>query len=165
MISSLRNNIQLIVYDCDGVLTDNRVLVSEDGKEASFFHRGDGLAISGIKNKLKIRQLILSTETNPIVIKRSKKLNIEVINSVCDKATTLRSYCNNNDIPLDRVLYIGNDINDFEIMSIVGFKGCPSDAEPEIIAISDWVSTKSGGYGVVRELYRILCDDSYSNSA
>ena len=71
-------NISLIVYDCDGVLTDNRVIVDETGKESAVFHRGDGFAISAIAG-LSIRQLILSTEENPIVKARAAKLNIPVI--------------------------------------------------------------------------------------
>ena len=91
--SDFQDKIKLIVYDCDGVLTDNRVLVDEDGREAAFFNRGDGTGISRIRKEYSICQIIISTETNPIVVKRGEKLGIEVINGVDDKAAALRQYC------------------------------------------------------------------------
>ena len=152
----LPSEIELLIYDCDGVLTDNRVSVDEFGHESVTFHRGDGLAISKIRDELKIRQIVISTETNPIVVKRCEKLGIPVINGVGDKANTVRNYCTKNVIDLNKVMFIGNDLNDACVMDIVGHTGCPADAEPEIRSKSGWVSKKNGGYGVIRDLYRSL---------
>ena len=105
--------------------------------------------------------MILSTEINPIVAHRAEKLKLPVVHNVPDKAEALKSYCGENGYDLSRVLYIGNDINDLDAMMLVGWKGAPADAEQEILKIADWVSSKNGGYGVVRELARILTDGEW----
>lgn len=147
--------IKLIVYDFDGVMTNNKVLVDEMGIESVFVNRSDGYAVSQIK-KMGISQIILSTEKNNVVAKRAEKLDIEVLYGIDDKKSTLIKYCKDNEIELETVMFIGNDLNDYECMKIVGVKGCPADAENEIIEISDWISKRKGGDGVIRELYREL---------
>lgn len=149
------SNILLIVYDCDGVLTDNRVYVSEEGAEYAVFHRGDGYAIRMMK-EAGFEQIILSTEVNPIVAYRAQKLQIPVVHKLADKAKALEAYCREHSIPMETVLYVGNDVNDLEAMQLAGYRVCPQDAEPEIKEICDWVSTKKGGDGVIRELYRCI---------
>lgn len=151
------STLNLIVYDFDGVMTDNHVYLDQDGREMAMCHRGDGLGV-GIIRDLGIDQVIISTEVNPIVARRAEKLRIPVIHKVKDKAQALRDYCAENDKPLENVMYIGNDTNDLDAMKLAGIKGAPADAEPEILAISDWVSTKNGGYGVIRELARVIGD-------
>lgn len=155
----ISNSIKLIAYDCDGVLTDNRVLLDEFGKEYVFFNRGDGYAISQIKSILGVTQVVISTETNPIVKKRCEKLKIDVMFGIKDKASAIKEYCSKIGVDLEQVMFIGNDLNDLSAMAIVGVRGCPADAEREILEISDWVATSRGGWGVVRELYRFLCKD------
>ena len=150
-----RSDIDLIVYDFDGVMTDNRVIVREDGMESVTVHRGDGLGVARLR-ECGLRQMILSTEHNPVVVVRAKKLKLEIIHSVDDKNQALLEYLCRNSILPERVFYIGNDINDLDCMLSIGFRGCPADAEPEIIDICQWVSTKIGGNGVIRELFREL---------
>ena len=148
---------KLIVYDFDGVMTDNRVAVDENGKESVTVHRGDGWGVRMIKDDLKIPQIILSTEANPVVSKRAEKLRIPVIHNVGDsKRNILENYCSENGFTCSDVLYIGNDLNDFDAMMMCGFHACPADAEPEIKAVSDYIFEAKGGYGVIRELYRLL---------
>lgn len=151
------SNIRLLIYDCDGVLTDNRVLVSETGEEYALFHRGDGYAIRMLK-ELGIRQIIVSTEENPIVEHRARKLKIDVVHSVTDKRTAVVRYCREHGFATEEAMFIGNDLNDFDAMKTVGICGCPRDAEPEIQDICHWISTKNGGQGLVRELYRIIAE-------
>ena len=129
------NKFDLIVYDFDGVMTDNRVYLCEDGKETVLCNRSDGLAVSLIK-KLGIPQIILTTETNAVVQFRAKKLEIELIHSSADKKIDLKQYCIDRQINLKRVAYIGNDLNDLDVMKLVGFPFCPSDACAEVKAIS-----------------------------
>lgn len=153
-------NPQLIVYDFDGVMTDNRALTDEHGSEFVFIHRGDGYGIRMIKDSLNIPQIILSTEECPIVVQRAKKLKIPAIYNAGDcKKEILKKYCSDNSFDLNDVLYIGNDLNDAEAMMICGYKACPSDSEPEITAIADFCFSAKGGYGVIRELYRILTEE------
>ena len=150
-----KEKIDLIVYDFDGVMTDNRVIVDENGKESAVVSRGDGYGV-GMIRRLGIPQMILSTEVNPIVAHRAGKLKLPVVHNVPEKAVSLKEYCQTNGYELSGVLYIGNDLNDLKAMRLAGYRGAPADAEEEILAIADWVSTKKGGYGVIRELARIL---------
>lgn len=150
---------ELIVYDFDGVMTDNRVTVDETGKEAVTVHRGDGWGVRMIKDELKIPQIILSTEANPVVVRRAEKLRIPVIHNAGDsKRQILEKYCTENGFASAKVLYIGNDLNDFDAMMMCGYHACPFDAEPEIKAVSDYIFDTKGGYGVIRELYRLLSE-------
>lgn len=147
--------LKLIVYDFDGVMTDNRVIVGQNGMESVVVHRGDGYGVSQIKN-LSIEQVIISTETNPVVRQRAKKLKIDIIHGVSDKKSTLMEYCQDKGYAMEEVMFIGNDLNDYDAMLSAGVKGAPADAEEEILAIADWISKAMGGHGVIRELYREL---------
>jgi len=147
-------DIQLIVYDFDGVFTDNKVLVFEDGKEAVFCNRADGLAIQKIK-ELGIPQIILSTEENQVVKARAKKLNIEVVHGITDKKIVLIDYCKKKNYDLKKVLYIGNDLNDLEVMKSVGYPIAPIDAVKEIKKIAKIITKARGGKGVIRELLSV----------
>lgn len=162
MSQKLRFVPKLIVYDFDGVMTDNRVTVDEDGKESVTVHRGDGWGVRMIKDKLKIPQIILSTEANLVVVKRAEKLKIPVIHNAGDSKTQiLTKYCAENGFALSDAMYIGNDVNDFEAMMLCGYRVCPADAEPEIQSVADFIFAKKGGYGVIRELYRHLSEVVY----
>lgn len=143
--------ISLIVYDFDGVMTDNRVLIFEDGQEAVFVNRSDGLAVKIIKN-MGIAQLIVSTETSPIVRARAKKLNIPFIQAVKDKKKIIVQYLKKNKILKENVVFVGNDINDKEIMKFIGWPIAPVDAHQEIKKIARIILSSKGGFGVVREL-------------
>ena len=149
-------DLRLIVYDFDGVMTDNRVLVFSDGREAVFCNRADGLAVAGIK-AMGIPQIVLSTEKNEVVAARARKLKLKVIQGVVNKRTALVRYCRQKKIELNRVVYIGNDVNDLETMRIVGFPLCPADANANVKRISRGVIAQKGGEGVIKYFYdRIL---------
>ena len=143
--------IQLIVYDFDGVMTDNKVLIFQDGKEAVFCNRSDGLAISKIK-QMGIPQIIISTEVNEVVTARAKKLGIPVIQGADNKKELVKKYCKDKKIDLDKVIYVGNDINDLDIMKLVGYPVAPSDASREIRRVAKIITKAKGGEGVIREL-------------
>jgi len=144
-------DIDLIVYDFDGVMTDNRVIVFQDGTEAVIVDRADGLGVDRFRD-LGIPQLILSTETNPVVKARAAKLRIEVITSCKDKKLSLENYCGQHDYDLNKIIYIGNDLNDLEIMKIVGFPVAPSDAHPKIKKVAELITKAKGGEGVIKEM-------------
>lgn len=144
-------DLDLIVYDFDGVMTDNRVIVFQDGTEAVIVNRADGLGVDYFRN-LGIPQLILSTETNPVVRIRAKKLCIEVMNSCKEKKSILENYCAQKGYDLKKVMYVGNDLNDLDVMKIVGFPVAPVDAHPEIKKIAKLITEVKGGDGVVKEL-------------
>ena len=147
--------IELIVYDFDGVMTDNRVLVTQEGGEAVYCNRSDGLGASMLKG-MGLSQMILSTESNVVVKTRASKLNLPVMHGVKDKNKILQSYCKENSICLDKVLYVGNDINDLEVMKLVGYPVCPADANLAIRKISKIKLKSRGGEGVLRELAELI---------
>jgi len=147
--------IDLIVYDFDGVMTDNKVIVREDGLESVSVNRSDGLAVEKIK-KMEVRQLILSKEQNRVVEIRARKLDIPVLQGVNNKNDILRQYCMENSIDLSKVVYVGNDINDVDVMRIVGHPFCPQDAYLEARKIAKFVIPVNGGDGVVRELLNYI---------
>jgi 3-deoxy-D-manno-octulosonate 8-phosphate phosphatase (KDO 8-P phosphatase) len=154
-ISIQGHTISLFFYDFDGVMTDNKVIVREDGTESVMCSRADGLAVSEIK-KRGIPQAIISTESNKTVISRAAKLDIPVINNVADKKEAVVSYCQKLNIRLEETLFIGNDINDREAMLVTGFPVCPADACREIKEIAKLVLPVGGGHGVIRALLDII---------
>jgi YrbI family 3-deoxy-D-manno-octulosonate 8-phosphate phosphatase len=146
------NSIDLIVYDFDGVMTDNKALFFQDGKEGVMVNRADSLAINLIREK-SIPQLILSTEANPVVQARAKKINLDVISACENKKDALIEYCKRNEFDLNKIVYIGNDINDLEVMKIVGYSVAPADAYPQILKIAKFITKAKGGCGVIRDFY------------
>jgi len=146
------NSIKLLVYDFDGVMTDNKVYVDQNGNEMVQVSRADGLGIAEIR-KLGIQQMILSTETNPVVAARAIKLDLLCIQGVDNKAQTLTDYCENHQFELSNVAYVGNDINDLEVMKLVGTTFCPADAYSSIKEISQFILSSKGGEGVAREIF------------
>ena len=149
------SNIKLIVYDFDGVMTNNKAILNQEGIESVMVSRSDGLAISIIK-RMGIKQIILSTEKNCVVTKRAEKLNIPVLYGIDDKEKVLKRYLKDNQINRENVIYIGNDINDLEAMKIVGLPVAPFDAHKEIKKIARLITIKNGGDGVIRELLDII---------
>lgn len=152
--------IELIVYDFDGVMTNNSVIVFENGMEAVIVNRADGLGVNMIRD-LGILQIILSTETNDVVAARAKKLNLKVIYGCKDKKAKLSEYCENKNIDLNKVLYVGNDINDLEAMKAVGFSVAPADAHKEILKFAGFITNAKGGQGVIKELSEFIINKGF----
>lgn len=148
-------SLELIIYDFDGVMTDNRVEVDQNGVETVRVNRSDGLAISALK-KRDIPQVIISTEKNPVVQKRAEKLGIPVSHSVDDKKYFVANYLKEKNIDPRNVVYVGNDVNDLEAMKIVGLPIAPADAHDEVRRIARYTTHARGGEGVVRELLDII---------
>ena len=147
--------INLLILDFDGVLTDNKVYVFEDGREAVVCHRGDGWGIRMLQSA-GIEVIILSTETNAVVSARAEKLNVPCIQDCEDKASAVQSIIDARSISEDKIMYVGNDTNDIDAMQLVGHCVAPADAHPQIRAIATMVTDSSGGQGVVRELADLL---------
>jgi len=143
--------LKLLVFDFDGVLTDNKVMITEEGKEAVVCDRADSWGLSLLKRK-NVPMVICSTEKNPVVRKRAEKLNIEVIYGINDKLKTFKGFCEERSISLDNVAYVGNDLNDLEIMSRVGFPIAPAKSDPKVKKIARYIIPKDGGDGAVRHL-------------
>lgn len=147
--------VKLLVLDFDGVLTDNRVLVDQNGTEAVWCHRGDGWGIARLREQA-LEVLVLSTEPNPVVQARCTKLHLECIHGCNDKLTALNALIEARSLTLEQVAYVGNDVNDLACMEQVGFPIAVADAVPEILTVACWVTQNPGGYGAVREVADLL---------
>ena len=154
MLISLKN-IKLIVYDFDGVMTNNKLFINQSGEEMVQVNRADGLGVSEIK-KLGIEQMIISSEKNPVVSARAKKIDISFLQGVDKKEKILIEYCKKNNIDINTVAFVGNDVNDLNAMKIVGLTICPSDSAEQIKKISTIILQSAGGEGVVREIYDLI---------
>lgn len=142
---------KLVVFDFDGVLTNNKVIISQDGTESVICDRSDGLGMEMLR-KSRMPILILSKEQNPVVSARGKKLKVPVVQGIDNKLKELKKYCASRKIALKDVLYVGNDLNDLEVMKNVGMTACPADSHKAILSISQIRLTRNGGDGAVREL-------------
>jgi 3-deoxy-D-manno-octulosonate 8-phosphate phosphatase (KDO 8-P phosphatase) len=151
-------NLDLLILDFDGVLTDNRVYVSESGEETVACHRGDGWGIKLLKDT-GLEIMIISTESNPVVSARAKKLGVKCVQNCSDKNKAVRDIMSARNISLANVMYVGNDTNDQEAMISVGYPVAPADAHPDIRSIAKIITRANGGYGVIRELAEILLNE------
>jgi N-acylneuraminate cytidylyltransferase len=146
--------VEMLVMDFDGVLTDNRVWVDENGRESVACNRSDSLGLDLLRKKTGVKPLVLSKEINPVVTQRCKKLKLECLQAVDDKASALSSILKERRIPNEAVIYMGNDVNDLPCFPIAGYSVCPADAQPEVLRAADHATFLAGGHGAVRE----LCD-------
>ena len=146
-------DVRLVVFDFDGVFTDNRVWTSESGEESVACSRSDGLGLRRL-DEVGIGYVIVSTETNPVVGVRAGKLGADCVQGVDDKLAVVRAEAAVRGVLLEQVAYVGNDVNDAACLSAVGLPVAPSDAWPEVAAVADLVLSRPGGHGCVRE----LCD-------
>ena len=142
--------VKAIAFDFDGVFTDNRVYVMQNGEEAVVCDRSDGMGISMLR-KAGVPMVILSTEKNPVVAVRGAKLQMDVLQGIDDKLPALTKWANENDLTLDQLAFVGNDINDVECLNGVGLGVVVADAYPVAVAASELQLTRDGGRGAVRE--------------
>lgn len=155
-VKKIIQNIRLVVFDFDGVMTDNRVYVSENGEESVSCWRSDGLGLSKL-HRLGLPIWVVSTEKNKVVSMRCKKLQIDCIQGCDDKHAALMKLVKQFDCSLDDVLYMGNDINDIDCLQAVGLPVVVQDAYPEVVKLAKFQTQKAGGFGAVRE----ICDLIY----
>ena len=144
-------DVDAVVTDFDGVHTDDRATVSTDGTETVVVNRRDGMGVRMLR-EAGVPLLILSTETNPVVAARAAKLRVDVLHGIDDKAAALRAWSERTGIPLDRVAYLGNDVNDLGALDAVGWPIAVADAHPTVLAAARHILTRRGGDGAVREL-------------
>jgi YrbI family 3-deoxy-D-manno-octulosonate 8-phosphate phosphatase len=150
--------VDLLVLDFDGVMTDDRVWVSQDGHESVAANRRDGMGIA-LMHQVGIPMLVLSTEPNPVVAARCRKLNLPVIQGLSDKASTLKQVLHDRQVDPAHVVYMGNDVNDLPCFPLVGCAVVVADAHPDVLPHADLVLKLPGGRGAVRE----LCDRIIQN--
>ena len=152
-------NVKAIYYDFDGVMTNNKVLVSEDGKEGVIVNRSDGLAVSYFK-ELKIEQAIISSETNLVVEQRAKKLKIPVYQNVKNKLEFVKNLLDKNNLNPSEIIFVGNDLNDLEVIKYLPNTFCPKDSNKKILDSPAFILNKKGGKGVIMALYEHMMEKS-----
>jgi YrbI family 3-deoxy-D-manno-octulosonate 8-phosphate phosphatase len=150
---SMPEKVQLLVLDFDGVLTDNRVWVDQDGREMVTANRSDSLGVNLLR-QAGVETIVISKETNPVVAARCRKMNIPCIQAEDEKDTAIRKVLADRKINPAQVVYLGNDVNDLPCFPLVGWAVAVADAMPEVTRLVDYVLTRPGGRGAVRE----LCD-------
>ncbi len=145
--------IELLVMDFDGVLTDNRVWVNQDGVEAVAAYRSDSYGL-GLLRKTGVETMVISKEVNPVVATRCNKMKVPYLQGIDDKETALQKVLAEKGIDAANVVFVGNDVNDLPGFRVAGWSVAVADALPEVVREADYVLSKPGGRGAVRE----LCD-------
>ena len=141
----------MVVFDFDGVFTDNTVYVDQNGIESVRCWRGDGLGLDLLRQR-NIEMAVISTETNTLVETRCKKLKIRCISGVEDKAKSLRALCEETNIDPQSVCFLGNDRNDIPALEMVGLPAVVADADTSLDKFKYFRTSARGGFGAVREI-------------
>jgi N-acylneuraminate cytidylyltransferase len=156
--------IEAMVLDFDGVMTDNRVWVDENGHEQVAANRSDSLGLSLLRRQTGIQVIVISTEVNPVVAARCQNLRLPYLQGINDKAAALTGWLAEKNLDPGQVIFVGNDVNDLPCFSMVGYTAAPADAQPEVIGQADLVLSCRGGYGAVREICDLLMQKSIQRS-
>ena len=154
-------DIHTIVFDFDGVFTDNKVWIDQNGVESVRCDRGDGLGFDLLcafkkANNWTLNYFILSKEKNSVVSMRAEKLQVACVQSISNKAEYLVNYLGENNLGAEGLVYLGNDLNDLGAMRIAGFSVAPIDAHAVVLDQVDLVLPKKGGDGFVRAFIELL---------
>lgn len=151
----LPQRVDLVVLDFDGVMTDNRVWVNEEGREMVAANRSDSLGLGYLRRE-GVKVVVLSTETNPVVAARCRKLNLPVYQGVADKAAALPGILQEMGVSPENTIYVGNDSNDIPCFPLVACALVVEDAQTAARRAADIILTRKGGHGAVREVCDIL---------
>jgi len=149
---------RLLILDFDGVMTDDRVWVDQDGREMVAARRAAGLGLERLLKLTGVQVLVMSKETNPVVAARCAKLKLDVLQNVGDKVSALNKLFLERGLNAEDVIYVGNDLNDLPCFPLVGFAAAPADAFPAVRQSADLVLQNPGGFGAVRELCELLIE-------
>lgn len=147
------SEIRLVVFDFDGVFSDNRVWTNDRGEESVACFRGDSAGLRRL-DEVGVDYFILTSETNDAVPARARKIRIDCVRGIEDKLPVLREEVERRGFFLAETAYLGNDVNDAECLALVGLPVVPADAWAEVMPLAKLVLTRPGGNGCVRE----FCD-------
>ena len=154
---AMPETIRLLVLDFDGVVSNNLVWTDQDGREMVAASRSDSLFIQPLR-EAGVETIILSSETNSVVAARAKKMGIEAVQGLGlqAKGQALKRLLEEKNVDAAHVVYLGNDINDLPCFELVGWSVAVADAYPEVVRAADFVLSKPGGGGAVRELCELI---------
>jgi YrbI family 3-deoxy-D-manno-octulosonate 8-phosphate phosphatase len=154
-------NIRLFTLDFDGVFTDNRVFIDEEGRESVVCDRSDSLGLKMLGElRPDIRVVVISKETNNVVRARCGKLKIACRAGIDDKLALFKEIIAESDLNRDQAAYMGNDVNDLECIRHAGIGVAVADSDPKILAAADYITRKPGGRGAIREFIDIILSGS-----
>lgn len=146
-------DIRLVVFDIDGVFTDAGIYYTESGDELKKFNAKDGLGVRRLKQRGIHSGIISHGYSSKLIERRAERLHIGLVEvSQAPKKETLAKWCAQLGIGTENVCFIGDDVNDEDIIRVAGFSACPSDASDEVKNMVHVVLTRKGGEGCVREL-------------
>jgi 3-deoxy-D-manno-octulosonate 8-phosphate phosphatase (KDO 8-P phosphatase) len=143
--------IKLLVFDFDGVWTNNQVLVMEDGTEGVLANRSDGLGIGMLRDSGLVQIAVLTAEVNPAPQRRCEKLRIPCVVAK-NKLPMLEQMIAERKLSPSQVCFVGNDVNDIPCMRHVALGVAVADAHPKCLAAAGRVTQRAGGFGAVREV-------------
>ena len=154
--------IKMILTDVDGVLTDGGMYYSTHGDVMKKFNSKDGMGINILRKK-NISTIIVTKEKTDIVKKWAKKMNVtKVYDGVLKKELILEKICKSFKISEKEIAFVGDDVNDLELMKKVGFSVTPKDGNNAVKKIADYVTKAKGGHGAVREITDLIIKAKYS---
>mgnify|MGYP001009485319 CR=1 FL=1 len=150
-------NIKWLFTDVDGVLTDGGVYYSAQGEELKKFNLRDGMGAERLRKLSDIQIGIITGENSEIVKRRAEKLKIETIFlGIKDKQAVLTKFIEDRNLSFDNIAYIGDDLNDYEVICESAYTACPADSAPEIKEIASYICKQKGGDGAFREFCELL---------
>lgn len=150
-------SLALVVFDFDGVFTDNTVYVSQDGSEMVRCWRGDGMGLDRLRRH-GVEVAVISTEANPVVAARCAKLGLRCVQGVPDKLVEMEVLWNEFGVGPDRTAFLGNDVNDAVVLREVAVPSVVADAHPDVVPLAVLQTFAAGGRGAVRELCDRIAD-------
>lgn len=159
MITEKIKKIKLVLTDCDGVLTDGGVYYSARGEEMKRFHFHDGMGIRRLREICGLETGIVTGENSGIVTRRAEKLKItEVHLDAQDKVAVVGEILRRRNLDFSEIAFIGDDVNDCEVLKRVGFSAAPANALDSIKKVVDYNCQKSGGNGAFREFAELIIE-------
>jgi 3-deoxy-D-manno-octulosonate 8-phosphate phosphatase (KDO 8-P phosphatase) len=169
MTSVIQNKaarIKLVLTDCDGVLTDGGVYYGESGEVLKRFNIRDGMGVVRLRELVEVQTGIVTGETSPSVATRAAKLRITELHlGASDKLSLLAGILSRLGLEASEVAFIGDDVNDIEILQAVGFSACPADATRQNKAVVDYCCETNGGQGCFRELAELIIEAKLGQTA
>ncbi|MDR6561407.1 MULTISPECIES: HAD hydrolase family protein [unclassified Arcicella] len=150
-------HIKLLITDCDGVLTDAGVYYGENGEVLKKFNIRDGMGVERLRKSVNVETAIITGEVSPSVVKRAEKLKITELHlGIKDKLAILTQIMVSRNLTKNNIAYIGDDVNDIEIMQNVGLTACPNDAISFTKEVADYICQNKGGEGCFREFAELI---------
>ena len=154
-LSAHFKKIKMLACDFDGVMTDNNVIIDENGKESVVCNRADSLGIELLSER-GIDVVVISKETNKVVKARCDKLNIQCVQGTDDKLPILKKEAIKRNLMQENICFIGNDINDIGCIRYAGLGIAVNDSHPSVKKAANFITKKKGGYGAVREIADLI---------